>query len=262
MSRTRIKVCGITREEDLHAAVAAGVDAVGFVFYPKSPRLVSAARARQLIDLLPPFVTAVGLFVNEEAATVQRIAVEAGLQLLQFHGDETPAYCGQFGAAVGSPPVGIAFGTPHGTPTPSGTPLGAQLDAQFALPYIKAARMTPQLDLLKFRNQFIGARGVLLDAFVEGYGGGGEVFDWSLIPQQAAGSDARFVVSGGLRPSNVGGAIKALRPYGVDVSSGVEAAKGIKDAALLRQFVSAVRDADAQLELNEAQTARAQDEAA
>ncbi len=233
MSRTRIKVCGITREEDLHAAVAAGVDAVGFVFYPKSPRLVSAARARQLIDLLPPFVTAVGLFVNEEAATVQRIAAEAGLQLLQFHGDETPDYCGQFGARSG---------------------------AQCALPYIKAARMTPQLDLLKFTDQFKGARGVLLDAFVEGYGGGGEVFDWSLIPQQAAGRDARFVVSGGLRPSNVGSAIEALRPYGVDVSSGVEAAKGIKDAALIRQFVSAARAADAQLELDEAQIARAKDD--
>lgn len=239
MSRTRIKVCGITREADLHAAVAAGVDAVGFVFYPQSPRLVSAARARALIDLLPPFVTAVGLFVNQEAAAVQRIAAEAGLQLLQFHGDEAPGYCGQFGAQS---PV--------------------QPGARFALPYIKAARMTPQLDLLKFSAQFKGARGILLDAFVEGYGGGGEVFDWSLIPQQAAGRDARFVVSGGLRPSNVGGAIKALRPYGVDVSSGVEAAKGIKDAVLIRQFVSAVRTADAQLEHDEAQTVRAQDDSA
>lgn len=256
MSRTRIKVCGITREEDLHAAVAAGVDAVGFVFYPKSPRLVSAARARQLIDLLPPFVTAVGLFVNEEAAAVRRIAAEAGLQLLQFHGDETPDYCGQFGFPAGAPPIGTPFGTSFGTP------LSTQRGAQFALPYIKAARMTPQLDLLKFGDQFKGARGVLLDAFVQGYGGGGEVFDWSLIPQQAAGRDARFVVSGGLRPSNVGSAIKALRPYGVDVSSGVEAAKGIKDAALIRQFVSAVRAADAQLELDEAQTARAKDDSA
>ena len=227
MSRTRIKVCGITRAQDLQAAVAAGVDAIGFVFYPKSPRLVSAAQARELISLLPPFVTAVGLFVNEDAATVQRIASGVGLGLLQFHGDETPEYC-----------------------------------AGFALPYIKAARMTPQLDLIKFRDQFMGARGILLDAFVEGYGGGGEVFDWSLIPQQAAGRHARCVVSGGLRASNVGGAIKALRPYGVDVSSGVEAAKGIKDAALIRQFVSAVRAADAQLDADEAPPVRAKDDPA
>ena len=241
MSRTRIKVCGITREEDLRAAVAAGVDAVGFVFYPKSPRLVSAARARALIDLLPPFVTAVGLFVNEDAAAVQRIASESGLQLLQFHGDETPEYCAQFGVPAGALAGKLAS-------TSISTSIGAQTGAQGTLPYIKAARMTPQLDLIKFRDQFKDARGILLDAFVEGYGGGGEVFDWSLIPVQAAGQDARFVVSGGLRPSNVGGAIKALRPYGVDVSSGVEVAKGIKDAALISQFVSAVRAADTQLE--------------
>ena len=239
MSRTRIKVCGITREEDLCAAVAAGVDALGFVFYPQSPRLVSAARARALIDLLPPFVTAVGLFVNEEAAVVQQIAFEAGLHMLQFHGDETPGYCDQFGAQS-----------------------RVQSGASSSLPYLKAARMTPQLDLLNFCTQFKGARGILLDAFVEGYGGGGEVFDWSLIPQQAAGRDARFVVSGGLRPSNVGGAIKALRPYGVDVSSGVEVAKGVKDAELIHQFVSAVRAADAQLEHDEALTARAKDDSA
>ncbi len=239
MSRTRIKVCGITREEDLRAAVAAGVDALGFVFYPRSPRLVSAARARALIGLLPPFVTAVGLFVNEDAAIVQQIAAEAGLQVLQFHGDETPAYCDQFGAQSGGQP-----------------------QARSALPYLKAARMIPQLDLLNFCTQFKGARGILLDAFVEGFGGGGEVFDWSLIPQQAAGRDARFVVSGGLRPSNVGGAIKALRPYGVDVSSGVEIAKGIKDAELIHQFVSAVRAADAQLELAEALTERAKEDSA
>jgi phosphoribosylanthranilate isomerase len=209
MARTRIKVCGITREEDLDAAVDAGVDAVGFVFYPKSPRRVTVEQARQLAHRLPPFVTAVGLFVNEDAIAVQDIAVRAGLQLLQFHGDEAPDYC-----------------------------------ANFALPYIKAARVQPGLDLLKYSERFSSARGILLDAFVEGYGGGGEVFDWSLIPENFAGRGARFVVSGGLRPSNAGDAIRALRPFAVDVSSGVESAKGIKDAALIRQFVAAVHAAD------------------
>lgn len=209
MKRTRIKICGITREADLAAAVEAGADAVGFVFYPKSGRYVTPERAQQLCALMPPFVTAVGLFVNEDAARVRAIARTAQLQLLQFHGDEPPDYC-----------------------------------AQFDLPYIKAARVTPGLDLLKFEQQYNTARGILLDAFVEGYGGGGEVFDWDLIQKQLTGAGARYVVSGGLRPSNTGGAIEALRPFGVDVSSGVESAKGIKDAALIRQFIAAVRAAD------------------
>jgi phosphoribosylanthranilate isomerase len=212
MHRTRIKICGITREPDLAGAVEAGADAVGFVFYPQSPRYVAPERARALSMLVPPFVTSVGLFVNEDAARVRDIARLAGLQLLQFHGDEPPEYC-----------------------------------AQFDLPYIKAARVTAGLDLLKFNLQYKTARGILLDAFVEGFGGGGEVFDWDLIPENFAGRGARFVVSGGLRPSNVGEGIKSLRPFGVDVSSGVESAKGIKDAALIRQFVSAVRAADAEL---------------
>ncbi len=212
MARTRIKVCGITREQDLDAAVEAGVDAVGFVFYPKSPRLVTADQARRLAHRLPPFVTAVGLFVNEDAHAVQEIADHARLQMLQFHGDEEPDYCERFG-----------------------------------LPYIKAARVRPGLDLLNYSERFSSARGILLDAFVEGYGGGGEVFDWSLIPENFAGRGARFVVSGGLRPSNAGEAIRALRPFAVDVSSGVESAKGIKDAALIRQFASAVHEADLQI---------------
>ncbi len=207
-TRTRIKICGITREADLEAAVEAGVDAIGFVFYPPSQRCISPERARQLADLLPPFVTATGLFVNLAPDQVQATADTARLQLLQFHGEETPEYC-----------------------------------AGFALPYMKAARVVPGLDLLEYAGKFSSARGLLLDAFVEGYGGG-EVFDWSLIPKKVA---ARAVLSGGLHAGNVGAGIKALRPLGVDVSSGVEQAKGIKDAGLIRRFVAAVRAADAEL---------------
>jgi len=176
------------------------------VFYPPSKRCISPQRARQLADRLPPFVSAVGLFVNADPAVVQATADTARLQLLQFHGEESPEYCDRF-----------------------------------ALPYIKAARVAPGLDLVEYEATFSSARGLLLDAFVEGYGGGGEVFDWSLIPKEIA---ARAVLSGGLHAGNVGAGIQALRPLGVDVSSGVEQAKGIKDAALIRNFVAAVRAAD------------------
>ena len=214
--RTRIKICGLTREQDVDAAIEAGTDAVGFVFYPKSPRYVSPARARTLAARLPPFVVAVGLFVNDSAEAVRRAAGESGLQLLQFHGDETPSFC-----------------------------------AAFALPYLKAARVKPGLDLLKFALEFAAARGILLDAYVEGFGGGGEVFDWALVPKEVA---ARAVLSGGLHAGNVAAGIDALRhiaapqaaPLGVDVSSGVESAKGIKDATLIRKFIAAVKSADGQ----------------
>ncbi len=218
--RTRIKICGITREQDLEAAVEAGADAVGFVFYPPSKRCISARRARQLADLLPPFVTATGLFVNLPAAEVEATADIARLQLLQFHGEETPEYCDHF-----------------------------------TLPYMKAARVVPGLDLLEYAGKFSSARSLLLDAFVEGYGGGGEVFDWSLIPEKVA---ARAVLSGGLHAGNVGAGIKALRPLGVDVSSGVEQAKGIKDAALIRQFIAAVHAADREAVANAAANAQLQ----
>jgi len=212
--KTRVKICGLTRPQDVEDAVDAGADAIGFVFYPKSPRYVAPDLAADLAARLPPFVTAVGLFVNAEAATVNATAHRVGLQLLQFHGDEAPDYC-----------VG------------------------FPLPFIKAARVRPGLDLLKFGAEFKAARGILLDAFVEGYGGGGEVFDWALIPKEIA---ARAVLSGGLHAANVAAGIRALRalaapdsaPLGVDVSSGVETAKGIKDAALIRAFIAAVRAAD------------------
>jgi phosphoribosylanthranilate isomerase len=206
LARTRIKICGLTREQDVEAAVEAGVDAVGFVFYPKSKRCITPERARVLADRLPPFVTATGLFVNESFDTVQRHADVARLQLLQFHGEESASFCDLF-----------------------------------TLPYIKAARVVPGLDLLEYEAQFSSARGLLLDAFTEGYGGGGEVFDWSLIPKAVA---ARAVLSGGLHAANVAAGIQALRPLGVDVSSGVEQAKGIKDAGLIRQFIAAVQAAD------------------
>lgn len=208
-ARTRIKICGLTREADVDAAVAAGADAIGFVFYAKSPRHVTPARAAELAKRLPPFVMPVGLFVNADAA--QLAAAQAALpqMLLQFHGDETPADCARAGR-----------------------------------PFIRAARMTPGFDLLDFAQQFSCAQAILLDAHVEGYGGGGKVFDWSLIPGNVP---SPVVLSGGLHAGNVAEGMLRVRPWAVDVSSGVEQAKGLKDAALIRQFCAAVRDADAQI---------------
>ncbi len=206
MSRTRIKICGLTRPEDVRAAVAAGADAIGLVFYPPSPRHVDFERAAALAALLPPFVTAVGLFVNAEEDFVRAALQRVPLQLLQFHGDEDEAQCARYG-----------------------------------LPWIKAARMRPGVDLVEFSASHPGARGILLDAFVDGYGGGGKVFDWSLIPE---GLDRPLVLSGGLDPDNVSAAVRRVRPWAVDVSSGVESAKGIKDARLITAFIAGVRNAD------------------
>ncbi len=209
-ARTRIKICGITRAEDLHAAVAAGADAIGLVFYAQSPRHVSLEQAAALASACPAFVSLVGLFVNADVATVQETCRQVPLSLLQFHGDETPQQC-----------VDIA--------------------RQVQRPFLRAARVTPQLDLLEFDRHYAPAASLLLDAFVDGYGGGGKVFDWSLIPAKLA---PRVVLSGGLNAQNVADAVTRVRPYAVDVSSGVESSKGIKDHALIRQFVQAVRDAD------------------
>lgn len=204
--RTRIKICGITRPEDLRAAVELGADALGFVFYPPSPRFLDNARAIDLARGLPPFVTLTGLFVNEDVTTVRRIIETVPLQLLQFHGEEDAAYCRQFG-----------------------------------LPYIKAARIRPGLDLVEYAASFPDARGLLLDAFVEGYGGAGKTFDWRLIPD---GLPLPLIVSGGLDAANVGEAIRTLRPWAVDVSSGVESGKGIKDVAKIAAFITGVRNAE------------------
>lgn len=207
MSRTRVKICGITREQDLDAATAAGADALGFVFYPPSPRFLAAERAAELLRRMPPFVSSVGLFVNPDPHVVRSTLATARLDLLQFQGDESPEFCEQFG---------------H--------------------PYLKVARMRPGLDLVEFARAFASARGLLLDAYVEGYGGAGQVFDWSLVPDKLP---LPIMLAGGLTAENVGGAIRQLRPWAVDVSSGVEKAKGIKDAAKIAAFIAAVKNADA-----------------
>ncbi len=202
---TRIKICGFTRGEDLQAAVAAGADAIGLVFYPSSPRYVDLVRAAELARMVPPFVTIVGLFVNADPATIRQTLAAVPIHLLQFHGDEDEAFC-----------------------------------RQFDRPYIKAARVKPGFDLVQYAGRFASAQAILLDAFVEGYGGGGKVFDWKLIPLDLG---KPIILSGGLDARNVADAIARIRPAAVDVSSGVESGKGIKDAEKIREFVAAVRAA-------------------
>ncbi len=207
---TRIKICGITREQDAQAVAASGADAMGFVFYAKSPRNVSAAQAAGLIQALPPFVTTVGLFVDAEPAFVREVLALAPLDVLQFHGDETPEYCSQFGR-----------------------------------PWLKAIRVKAGVDLVECAARYRGAQALLLDAHVEGVPGGtGTAFDWTLIPQ---GLPLPVILSGGLDVQNVAEGIRQVRPYAVDVSSGVEAAKGIKDAVKIAAFVNEVKDIDLQL---------------
>ena len=205
--KTRIKICGLTRDDDVLAAVAAGADAIGFVFYPPSPRYVDPLRAARLAAVIPPFVEVVGLFVNAAPDEVKATCDSVPISLLQFHGDEDAAYC-----------------------------------RQFSRPYIRAARVRPGLDLVEFAGSFPESRGLLLDAFVEGYGGGGHVFDWTLIPP---GLPGHLILSGGLHSENVADAIRRVRPAAVDVSSGVEMSKGIKDHDKIAAFVAAVRAADA-----------------
>jgi phosphoribosylanthranilate isomerase len=207
---TRIKICGITREQDLQAAVAAGVDALGFVFYGKSPRNVAPQQAAELLRVLPPFVTSVGLFVDPPAEMVRAVLAQVPLDVLQFHGDETPEFCRQFGR-----------------------------------PYLKAIRVRPGVDLVECAARYADAQGLLLDAYVEGVQGGtGESFDWALIPRDLS---LPVILSGGLHPGNVAEAVRAVRPYAVDVSSGVEASKGIKDAAKVAAFIKEVKNVDIQL---------------
>ena len=209
MHRTRIKICGLTREADVDAAVAAGVDALGFVLWAGSARHVTTQRVAALAARLPPFVTPVLLFVNASAADVQQGLLAVPNALLQFHGDETPADC-----------------------------QAAQR------PYLRAARMAAGFDLLDFASVFSSAQALLLDADVAGYGGAGKVFDWSLLQGVAPGVPLPLVLSGGLNPANVTEGIARVRPWAVDVSSGVEVSKGVKDATLIRRFCQAVRVAD------------------
>lgn len=219
-ARTRIKICGLTREQDVDAAVESGADAVGFVLYPASPRAVTAERARELASRLPPFITPVLLFVNEPPAAALAALQGVPGAIAQFHGDESPEQCWE-------------------------------ASGRGAHRYMRAARIPlgaagAGFDLVKYASDYSRAQAILLDAHVEAYGGGGKAFDWSLLPH---GVDAHLVLSGGLAPANVGDGIRRLRTaaksLAVDVSSGVEAAKGIKDAAKIREFVAAVRAADA-----------------
>jgi len=218
-ARTRIKICGLTREQDVDAAVHAGADAIGFVLYPASPRAVTVERAAQLAARMPPFVTPVLLFVNESAEnTVDALSKVPGA-IAQFHGDESPAQCWD-GCGQG------------------------------AYRFMRAARIPlgaagAGFDLIKYASDYSRAQAILLDAHVEAYGGGGKAFDWSLLPPAV---DAHLVLSGGLTPANVGDGIRQLRTrcksLSVDVSSGVEASKGIKDAERIRDFVAAVHETD------------------
>ena len=228
MQRTRIKICGITREQDLRAAVDAGADAVGFVFYPKSPRFITPEQLRALAPTLPAFVSGVALFVNPTVAQVHQ-AVDAGpIALLQFHGDETIEECAHIAAAVKRPFV-RAYRVKSGT------------DAD-----------TTAADLLESEAQYRAASpwfsSLLLDTWVDAYGGAGKVFDWSLIPKELA---PRVVLSGGLSVQNVTSAVMRVRPFAVDISSGVEESKGIKDARKIAAFVDAVRAADASPDMSE-----------
>ena len=204
MSAVRSKICGITRIEDALAAVEAGADAIGFVFYAKSPRAVSVQQAREIIKALPPFVTTVGLFVNASRCELGEILDAVPLDLLQFHGDETAEEC-----------------------------------EGWQRPYIKALRVKAGDDIAAAVDAYPSASGVLLDTYVEGVPGGtGEAFDWSLIPQ---GLSKPLILAGGLTPENVAGAVAQVKPYAVDVSGGVEASKGIKDHAKVQAFIGAVR---------------------
>ena len=204
---TVVKICGITRIEDAIAAANSGAHAIGLIFYAGSPRLVSHNVARGIVEALPPFVTSVALFVDADKSDIKRVIADVRPGLLQFHGDEAPEFCASFG-----------------------------------LPYIKAARVRPGLDLLQYARRYRSAKGLLLDASVDGsHGGTGSTFDWALIPDQLP---LPMILAGGLQQDNVADAIRRVRPWAVDVSSGVEAAKGIKDAAKIAAFIRGVRNAD------------------
>jgi phosphoribosylanthranilate isomerase len=203
---TRVKMCGITRPQDGLAAAAAGADAIGLVFYAKSPRNVALDQAAAITQALPPFVSSVALFVNPTTAEVDAVLQQVRPDVLQFHGEESPEFCRSFG-----------------------------------VPYLKAARVRPDSDLLQFAASFADAQGFLLDAWSEaGHGGTGERFDWNLIP---ANLPKPLILAGGLTPENVRLAIATVHPWAVDVSSGIEQSKGIKDAARIAAFMKEVENA-------------------
>ncbi len=203
MFRTRVKICGITRLEDALVAVDLGVDALGLVFYAPSPRNVTIATAADVARQIPAFVSVVGLFVNAEPSFVEEVIANVGLSLLQFHGDETPEDCERFG-----------------------------------LPYIKAIRVKADTNLVQYARDFTSAKALLLDTYTEGVAGGtGQMFDWNLIPSALP---KPVILAGGLQANNVAQAIRQVKPYAVDVSGGVEATKGIKDAQKIAAFMQQV----------------------
>jgi len=207
LHRTRVKICGLTRVEDVQTAISLGADAIGLVFYPPSPRNVDVDQAISLVGALPPFVTVVGLFVNEPPARIRQILGAVRIDLLQFHGDESPAACESLGK-----------------------------------PWIKALRMKPGLNVIEAMEAYSRASGYLVDAWrPDAAGGTGETFDWSRLPREMA---SQFILAGGLTPENVGTAIEVVRPYALDVSSGVEAGKGIKDAVKMAAFINTVQRSD------------------
>ncbi|MCP4879332.1 MAG: phosphoribosylanthranilate isomerase [Gammaproteobacteria bacterium] len=202
--RTRVKICGLRHNDDVVAAAKAGADAMGFVFYSKSPRAVSIEHAAGLVASVPSFITRVGLFVNASAATIEQTLKQVPLTLLQFHGDESPEFCQQFG-----------------------------------MPWIKAVRMHNDVDLVQFKENYHQAQALLLDAYKKGVPGGtGAKFDWQRIPQSIAPG---IILAGGLAPENVANAITQVRPWAVDVSGGVESSKGIKDHAKIEAFMASVK---------------------
>jgi phosphoribosylanthranilate isomerase len=205
MKRTRVKICGITRAEDAVSAVNAGADAIGLVFYAQSPRCVSIEQAQQIVAAIPPFVSVVGLFVNASKAEIEAVLSKVRLDILQFHGDETVIEC-----------------------------------EQIKLPYYKAIRVKADTNLLQYAAEFNSAKALLLDAHSDlAFGGTGQTFDWNIIPNNMT---KPVILAGGLTAENVGAAIQQVKPYAVDVSGGVEAAKGIKDVAKIAAFMQAVEE--------------------
>lgn len=205
MARTRIKICGLKSAEMARATVESGADAIGLVFYPKSPRNVSIELAAQIVSSLPAFTSSVALFVDAEPEFVRSVLTQTSIDLLQFHGDESPEYCRSFGR-----------------------------------PYIKAVRVQPEVDLLQYAMRYSDSRGLLCDAYhPDAPGGTGERFDWQLLPDNLP---LPLILSGGLAPDNVAQAIKTTQPWAVDVSSGVERSKGVKDIDLVKAFIGGVID--------------------
>ena len=208
-NRTRVKICGITRVEDALAAVHAGADAIGLVFYVPSPRYVTIEQAQKIVAVMPPFVSVVALFVNALPAEIKTVLAQVRIDIVQFHGDESPAEC-----------------------------------EQIKLPYYKAIRVKADTNLLQYAVEFKHAKALLLDTYTEAaFGGTGQVFDWRLVPKNLT---KPVILAGGLAPQNVSLAIQQVRPYAVDVSGGVESAKGIKDTAKVAAFMQAVNQSRSQ----------------